>query len=145
MMSERLSDELILEMIRSGDLKVQVSGNEIKVEKRHGSWKKMHLLKTYEDDPGRLCYRLRVNGFPLRKIFRNKLVWMWANDKVVPEGFNVDHENNDSMDDRPCNLRLMHRDDSNREGCDRQHWDDVAGFFDYIAFTGMEPSKEFWP
>lgn len=139
-----MTDSLILDMIKNGDLKISVEEDSIRVEKKHNAYGRMVLLKTYEDDPGRLCYKLRVNGFPQRKIFRNKLVWMWANGRTVPEGFNVDHENNCSMDDRPCNLRLMHKDDSNREGCDRQHWDDVAGFFDYIAFTRREPPEELW-
>jgi hypothetical protein len=145
----RLTDELILDLIHRGEVQVFVlPDGSIEVRKRdYGRFQNgaYRVLKQYSDDPGRLCLKLRVNGLPLRKIFRNRLVWMWANNQTIPPGYVVDHEDCDSLNDHPDNLKLMPKAESDRQGNAIQHWTDVAGFFDYIAFVGHAPSEEYWP
>jgi hypothetical protein len=50
--------------------------------------------------------RVRINGMQYRV---HIIVWMLINREPVPVGYEVDHINRQSTDNRPCNLRLATR------------------------------------
>lgn len=49
-------------------------------------------------------------------VYRNRLIWMLVNRREIPDDCFVDHEDQDRMNDRPENLKLMRKADSHRQG-----------------------------
>lgn len=48
--------------------------------------------------------RLWVNG---RRVYANRAAWVLHNKQMIPEGYQVDHADDDAMNDRPENLVLL--------------------------------------
>jgi hypothetical protein len=48
--------------------------------------------------------RLWVKG---RRVYANRAAWVLHNQKAIPDGYQIDHEDDDSLNDRPSNLVLM--------------------------------------
>lgn len=48
--------------------------------------------------------RIWVKG---RRVYANRVAWVLHNQKPIPEGFQIDHDDDDSLNDRPSNLVLM--------------------------------------
>jgi hypothetical protein len=143
----RITDEHILQMMRSAILLVNIpeepgGWRKITVQKFHAGRKRYKTLTPNEGDPGRIRYSIHKKGYAQRTVYRNKLVWMWVNKKVVPPGYVVDHKDHNSLNDYPDNLELQLEVDSHRQGAWLQGWDEAVAFFDYIAFMGKEPPED---
>lgn len=48
--------------------------------------------------------RLWVNG---RRVYANRAAWVLHNKQMIPDGYQVDHADDDAMNDRPENLVLL--------------------------------------
>jgi len=48
--------------------------------------------------------RIWVKG---RRVYANRAVWVLTHRLVIPEGYQIDHIDDDSLNDRPYNLQLM--------------------------------------
>lgn len=48
--------------------------------------------------------RIWVRG---RRVYANRVAWALHNEKLIPDGYQVDHIDDDSLNDRPHNLQLL--------------------------------------
>lgn len=94
-------------------------------------------------ETGRLRYRFDCpTGARRLTVYRNRLVWMIANRRPIPDDCHVDHKNEDRLDDRPDNLRLMPRRESYAQGRRVQEervLERLCRWFDFLGQHGREP------
>ena len=129
-----MNDHEILRLIQTGWLVVCIHTLEVWHYNQHR--KKMCLRKPQaHEKSGRVRYCF---GKKRRTVYRNKLVWMQTYQRVVPEGYYIDHVDEDCLNDAPKNLQLMAYKESHQQG-DRIRlntaYDEVMLFFaDKIPF-----------
>lgn len=75
--------------------------NQFKLIKKNGK----DLLKVFPDKDGYLKYALTINNKTVN-LFVHRVVWEIVNGEI-PEGFTVDHINNDKLDNLIDNLQLL--------------------------------------
>ncbi|MCK9569362.1 HNH endonuclease [Candidatus Pacearchaeota archaeon] len=117
-----IGDEEILRMMNLAVLVFTADGKELK--KWHfGKSKYVSLVITPHGEARRNKVNIRLGTTGkgrARTIYLNKLVWMWHHRQVVPEGFVIDHVDEDCTNDDPNNLKLMSYEDSDRQGWELQ-------------------------
>lgn len=99
-----LTDEEVIERIRDGSLVVDTAAA---IVSSHG--KPLAVIeRTHRDGENRGTYRFVAVNHDGRqkKVALHRLVWMAANGRTVPAGYDVDHVNNQG-DDSIGNLRLL--------------------------------------
>jgi len=128
-----MTDEELLAKILEGKWKLE-DGKVLYLHGSHKKWK----VKVFDAHPKSGRFRCRI-GRLRRTIYKNKLVWMIANKKLVPEGFVVDHVDGDRSNDRVDNLGVHTREESSLQGFTKME-DEVFAYFEAIGFFGFEPS-----
>lgn len=125
----------VLDLIFQGKLRLSKSG----VERLHNN--KWLIKKTVPNTTGRDCYVFKFQG-KCRRVFANRLVWMLYKKKGIPEGCVVDHKDLNKHNNKPSNLQLMSKTESDKQGNSIQlqkHLDKCIRFFEFIATNGREP------
>lgn len=137
-MTRSIPDSEILKLIEAGLIRI---GSDLSVWKMHSVRRTWHKLHEDRSEPGRVKFNVRV-GKRQRKIHRARLQWLCSRRSLVPDGMVIDHEDLDSMNDRPENLRLMKAGESHRQGNGIQisaRVEEVVAYFDCLIFLGREP------
>ena len=95
------TDEILLQFLCDGSLKVPTLDNP---EIILNQGKEITCCKHSGRDYSRYSFRIRRKGFKRRRVCRNKLVWMAGAKKVLPEGFEIHHVDEDPTNDCWSNL-----------------------------------------
>jgi hypothetical protein len=122
--SPEVTDEEILRLMNLALLIFSKDGSTL-LKWNCSSHKYVSIVFKPNGDARRMKANLRFGaegreGSRSRTIYRNKLVWMWHHRKVVPEGFVIDHIDEDCTNDTVDNLKLMTYEDSDRQGWELQ-------------------------
>lgn len=108
--------------------------------------KKERLLVQTPNNIGYLAVNLSKNG-DHKTTYIHQLSWEYANDRPVPEGFDVNHISGVITDNRPENLNVM----SHKENCNQatqgktpaeKRWDNPAWVAHIKQLAQMKPTKQ---
>lgn len=110
-MSSQNQEVILLDKALRGEIRLNAS---MEVEVYHGGWQRF-IIKRPDQHPVSGRYRFRF-GKNRDTIYRNRLVWIIANRKLIPDGYFIDHRNENSQDDTPKNLQLMASQESHKQG-----------------------------
>lgn len=109
----QISDEEILRLIRLG-LIVLRSGDLYKFHNKRRRFYKIKGRTHGSNGSSRIICKINLKH-KQRGISRGKLVWMVANKSLVPEGYDIDHRDQNNTNDDPSNLRLRESADNRRD------------------------------
>lgn len=98
----QITDEEILQWLRTGWLEVNIATAEIRFRNKP----KKSQLSGNDKCGTRWTVELTSNG-KRRVIMRSKLVWMAMHLMLVPEGYELHHIDEDRYNDRGKNLQLL--------------------------------------
>ena len=104
------AEVLVLQRILKGLVEIREADGVQEVWSFHcgrNKWAK----KSWRVNQGRACYQICGSTG-----YRNRLLWMIANRRAIPNGYHVDHVDLDKTNDHTDNLRLMSESDSHRQG-----------------------------
>ena len=110
----KLTHAEILDAILAGKYQVDPDGTPLIV---NGT---VRPIARQLDPQKRECCFIYLTGGRLH-VTVGMLVWMIANQQVVPDGFHVDHADRDKYNNRPENLRLL---DASENSSQNQHYDE---------------------
>ena len=119
--SPKITDAEILEWILSGRLVLREDREVWKWHSKRKQYEQIAIQSHHED--GRAWVNLRVgsNGDGRhRTVYMNKLVWMWHERCCVPQGYVIDHADENRLNDAYDNLQLMSWAESDSQGRDLQ-------------------------
>jgi len=136
-------DDDILRRLRMGLIRVDLDTLRVQVFQ---PYTRRYCTRKPRQNKGRWNYKFGHSRTKQRTIYRNKLIWMAANDQVVPDGMVVDHIDGNGENDHPSNLRLMSSSVSHLQGHEKlldNNFDSVMAFFDHILWYGVEPIDDF--
>ncbi len=101
--------EALQYVLESGLWKVDVETGEVLTRRdRHGRdteppvWRPCTFPSPSKNSSTRK--RIWVNG---RRVYANRVVWVLTHKRMIPEGYQIDHKDDNSLNDRPDNLELM--------------------------------------
>lgn len=120
-------EQIVLDRLADGTLKVDVSGGRVLVRRPNGRWAVPYLER---DRCGYLFFRLYRNG-ARRKIALHRAVWMAANGTLIPAGHEVHHVNVNNQVNAHWNLEAKDKDAHRlvHAGVDYPSaWDDEGDF-----------------
>lgn len=127
----------LLDRILSGQLRLADEGVIEYFHRKRKTW----YAKIPDSHP--LSGRLRFRFGPRRcTVYRNRLVWMLTHRRAIPADHHVDHYNGIPTDDRPENLKLMPRYQSNSQGYAQQQQsvlEYLCRWFDFMGEYEREP------
>lgn len=90
---------------KNGNVKVRT----VTTKHPYGKDRSYHLIWVYDKD----LYKERKNSSGMRCLLLSRVMYAWYND-VCPENFDVDHIDNNPLNDTLDNLRLLSREENNR-------------------------------
>lgn len=129
-------EEILFHKIECGHLRLR-DGVVEHYETRRRIW---HAKKS---NPHPVSGRARyVFGKNRTSVYANRLIWMIVNKRPIPDGCVVDHKDGDRKNDRPDNLSIMNRGDSDLQGNDvstRASLDRLCRWFEFVGNFGREP------
>lgn len=126
-MTYQISDEEILNLIKTGVICYsEINGAISKFHFHHQRW--MKLVVGFHYKSGRAYYHIRIGTDRQRTIYRNKLMWMIKNKKLVPDWADIDHKDRNRLNDDPSNLRLLEKSVNRRSN----ELDEAFNFFNEI-------------
>lgn len=118
-----ITDEEILKLIKTGVLVLREDG----VYKFHNGRRKYQRLVENLDRNGRAFINVGLR-FRKRGMSKNKLIWMFAHRRVIPNGYDVHHKDYNNRNDAPDNLEL--KDSSENRGDNRiKQFEECCDFF----------------
>ena len=136
----KIPDEAILKMILAGSIVATTDGRIFRQQSSNGSRKYFCELtpEVCKWTTGDLRYRIKIGGesykddkgkrrMKQRAINRAKLVWMIHHKRLVPDGFDVDHADDDPSNDAPDNLQLLPSEENRAGGSRKAAARTVAG------------------
>lgn len=133
------AEEWCWEKIKAGKLRFTESGElECYHDGRQHWYRKKELRHP---TTGRAKYMVGSGGVR-SSVYKNRLVWMVANWRPVPEGFVVDHVDGNRYNDQPDNLSLMTSRDSDVQGNGRgadTNLEVLGRWFEFVGAHGREP------
>ncbi len=122
---------------RAGLLRRAADG---RIEYYHTQRQRWYVKQPYLND-GRYAYRFAGQY----TVYRNRLVWMLTNNRTVPVGYEVDHNDQNPANDTPGNLRLLPTGMNNRQGNDIQTdaaLDRLGRWFQFVGWHGRHPTAD---
>lgn len=133
-----MSDEYLIEMIRSGRLRVDLQTQRVWYYHRsHRCWKEKKA--DFHPLSGRARFRFDFPKVKRSTVYRNRLIFIA---KEMREVDRVDHKDGDPLNDHPDNLQEHSTSKSCLQGRtvqQRRVVQNAIDFFDYLAFFGYEP------
>jgi hypothetical protein len=102
-----LTDEDIIERIALGTLTVLVNDPRVFSFSR-GSWRELRIIERESNSSSYRFVEICKNS-KKKKVALHRLVWMFANRRTVPDGYDVDHIEGKDIEhpDAISNLRLL--------------------------------------
>ncbi len=94
---------------------------------------------------GRMRFMFSAGDGKRTVVYQNRLVWMIANRRPIPDDCFVDHADGDRLNDSPENLMLMEKSESHAQGQHVQQSQNLkmlCDWFEFIAIYGREPSPD---
>jgi hypothetical protein len=137
------AEELLFLRMKQGFLKLGESGQVRMYHFIHRRW----IEKKPNQHPlsGRWRFMFPNGSGGRTTVYRNRLVWMLANGRKIPDDCFVDHEDGDRLNDHPDNLKLMRKADSHSQGNGEQeriNFHRLWKWFHFIELHGRPPSEE---
>ncbi len=127
----------LLALAKTGYIKLD--GDCIRVF--HFGWKKW-MTKKPDQHPKSGRWRFRFGAKRLT-VYRNRLVWILHNLKLIPEGCVVDHIDTNNQNDDPSNLRLQSLSFSHAQGheiTENRILGNLKWWFSFVKLNGCEPT-----
>lgn len=128
-----------LNLIEAGLLRLRDDGD---VEIWHSSYQRWFIKKPRQVK--RISYQFKV-GQRVNTVLRNRLVWLLTHKRAIPDGFVVDHKDENRLNDTPGNLQLMPIGESHSQGNRIQSngiFDYLSRWFQFLGSYGREPLTE---
>jgi len=133
---------MLLDRIQQG--KLHVDHHTLDVSHYHDRRKDWVVKKPdFHPKSGRARFRFGERK-SRRTVYRNCVVWMYFNRRLLPNGYVIDHKDEDRLNDSPENLQLMSLSDSNAQGYRMQQdrvLEELGDFFLTCGFLGYNPEE----
>ena len=131
----------LLRKIEAGKIRLTEQGQGECWHENHRAW---YEKKPRQNWQGRWTFMFGKND-ERTTVYRNRLVWMIANGKPIPDDCFVDHEDHDRTNDSPGNLKLMLKQKSHQQGNDfqtGQNFHLLFRWFTFVEIHGRPPTDE---
>ncbi|MEM1224580.1 MAG: HNH endonuclease [Planctomycetota bacterium] len=120
-----MTDQDILDRINAGTLTVLVNVPSVWSPSTRG-WVRMSII-THQSHGSTYRFVSICHKGKKKKIALHRLVWMFANRSLVPEGYDVDHREADKRDTID-NLRLLESSKNRRRGKPKEQQEEELPF-----------------
>lgn len=105
----KLTEDIVLDLLAQDRIRVDLCSGRIFKQRKLGKvWtdRWIELRQTPDKKNGHLFVDIKHNG-GRRWLAVHRLVWMAANGRVIEEGYDVHHCNEDNTDNAATNLKLV--------------------------------------